>query len=194
MPPVQTRTYTNCRRTLFIEVRIWKELIQLGTTRGTKRNDLTPQVSKEEITRYTENALQIFELDPIDTSDEKQVAERIRWYFNHCAENGIRPGQAGLCFALGVNRSTFYRWTVGENRGATHQNVAKRAQALLETLWEQYMLNGKINPVTGIFLAKNNFGYTDKQELEIAPKAPMVEGLDTPELIAAKYAELPDDD
>lgn len=32
---------------------------------------------------------------------------------------------------------------------------------------EAYMTNGKINPVSGIFLLKNNHGYTDKQEIEV---------------------------
>lgn len=53
------------------------------------------------------------------------------------------------------------------------------------------MLNGKINPVAGIFLGKNNFGYTDKQELEVKPVNPMAEGLSTPEEIERKYAQLP---
>ena len=39
----------------------------------------------------------------------------------------------------------------------------------MEMLWENYMQNGKINPVSGIFLGKNNFGYTDKQEHVITP-------------------------
>ena len=36
-------------------------------------------------------------------------------------------------------------------------------------LWENYMQNGKINPVSGIFLGKNNFGYQDKQEHVLTP-------------------------
>jgi hypothetical protein len=39
----------------------------------------------------------------------------------------------------------------------------------MELLWENYMQNGKINPVSGIFLGKNNFGYQDKQEMVITP-------------------------
>jgi hypothetical protein len=31
------------------------------------------------------------------------------------------------------------------------------------------MHNGKINPVSGIFLAKNNFGYQDKVEHVLTP-------------------------
>ena len=39
----------------------------------------------------------------------------------------------------------------------------------MEILWENYMQNGKINPVSGIFLGKNNFGYVDKQEHVLTP-------------------------
>ena len=41
----------------------------------------------------------------------------------------------------------------------------------MEILWENYMQNGKINPVSGIFLGKNNFGYVDKQEHVLTPTA-----------------------
>ena len=32
------------------------------------------------------------------------------------------------------------------------------------------MMNGKVNPVSGIFLMKNHFGYADKQEVVVSPK------------------------
>ena len=38
-------------------------------------------------------------------------------------------------------------------------------------MWETYMNSGKINPVSGIFLGKNNFGYQDKQEMVLTPNA-----------------------
>ena len=39
----------------------------------------------------------------------------------------------------------------------------------MENLWESYMNSGKINPVSGIFLGKNNFGYQDKTEYVVTP-------------------------
>ena len=39
----------------------------------------------------------------------------------------------------------------------------------MENLWETYMNSGKINPVSGIFLGKNNFGYQDKTEYVLTP-------------------------
>lgn len=45
----------------------------------------------------------------------------------------------------------------------------KKAYSLMENMWESYMNSGKINPVSGIFLGKNNFGYQDKQEMVLTP-------------------------
>lgn len=39
----------------------------------------------------------------------------------------------------------------------------------METLWESYMNSGKINPVAGIFLGKNNYAYQDKTEYVVTP-------------------------
>ena len=109
-------------------------------------------------------ALGSWNLPVIDISDEKQVEERILWYFNHCIENDLKPTVMGMCNALGISRDTFYRWGVGEYRTATHSNLVKKARNLLEELWETYMVEGKINPVVGIFLGKNHFGYADKKK------------------------------
>ena len=39
----------------------------------------------------------------------------------------------------------------------------------MENLWETYMNSGKVNPVSGIFLGKNNYGYQDKTEYVLTP-------------------------
>ena len=48
-------------------------------------------------------------------------------------------------------------------------NIIKKAYILLENLWEQYMNSGKVNPVAGIFLGKNNYKYQDKTEYVLTP-------------------------
>ena len=50
------------------------------------------------------------------------------------------------------------------------------------------MLNGKINPVSGIFLLKNNFGYQDKQEVVLTPNNPLGD-YQTQEELAKRYAQ-----
>ena len=71
--------------------------------------------------------------------------------------------------------------------------MIKKAYGFLEEMWESYMLNGKINPVSGIFLSKNLFyGYADKQEFVLTPNNGVSEA--DAATIAAKYDELPEAD
>ena len=51
------------------------------------------------------------------------------------------------------------------------------------------MMNGKINPVSGIFIGKNHFGYTNKQEIVLVPKNPLGDIEETPEDIQQRYLE-----
>ena len=48
-------------------------------------------------------------------------------------------------------------------------NIIKKAYFMLENLWETYMSSGKVNPVAGIFLGKNNYKYQDKTEYVLTP-------------------------
>jgi hypothetical protein len=81
----------------------------------------------------------------------------------------------GLCNAIGIDRRTFYNWNVGETRSDSHKDIVTKARDILEEMWEIYMVEGKINPIVGIFLGKNHYGYTDKKELTIEPRQTIVE-------------------
>lgn len=139
-------------------------------------------------TRYLRNTLEIYNLPSIDISNAKQVEERINWYFEHCVQNDMKPTVSGMSMALGIDRSTLYDWSRGITRGVTHTDIVKRAMNVLAALWEDYMLNGKINPVSGIFLGKNHFGYTDQKEIVVEPKNALGNAED-PEDIKQRYLE-----
>ena len=141
--------------------------------------------------KYLRHALATLNLPPIDIANASQVSERIWWYFNHCAESDMKPTVNGMCNALGIHRDTLHTWRTGEYRADSHQAIIMKAYRVLEELWEDYMLNGKINPVSGIFLSKNLFyGYADKQEFVLTPKNGISEA--DAATIAAKYDELPE--
>lgn len=143
--------------------------------------------------RYLRHALATLELPPIDISDPKQVEDRIYWYFDHCSGSDMKPTVTGFCNSLGITRTTLFDWKNGNYRADTHQAIILKAYTMLEELWENYMLNGKINPVSGIFLGKNQFSYRDQQEYVVTPNMAAVQEVD-PATIEAKYAELPDYD
>jgi hypothetical protein len=75
--------------------------------------------------------------------------------------------------ALGLDRRRLWEIKTGNEKAMQLPTLVsdsiKKAYVIMENLWENYMQNGKINPVSGIFLGKNNFGYQDKTEHIITP-------------------------
>ena len=163
-----------------------------------RRTDLPNAVElpKGDNNKYTTFALAIMKFPRIDIKDPELVGQRITDYFQLCADSDMKPTVTAMALALGLDRRRL--WEI--NTDQRHQGVVlpeeckqmiKMAYNSLEVLWESYMTNGKINPVSGIFLGKNHFGYQDKQEYVVTPNtmAP-----DTPvEVIEAKYDALPED-
>lgn len=141
--------------------------------------------------RYLAHAMAVMNMPPINKNDPIQVERRIQEYMVLCEQYDMKPTVKGFCNALRISRTTLFEWKRGTYRPGTHQEIVVRAYDLLEELWENYMQNGKINPVSGIFLGKNNFGYQDKQEYVVTPNTTMPEAVDVA-TIEAKYAELPD--
>jgi hypothetical protein len=163
------------------------------TGRGGKNNFPAAQIPDTEPgdnTRYLSLALAVRDMPPIDTTDAEQVRTRIREYFTLCAEYDMKPTVTGMLNSLKLAKQTVWEWKHGNYRAGTHQQVILEAYNVLEELWENYMQNGKINPVAGIFLGKNNFGYADKQEYVLTPNTTVSE-VDV-STIEQKYAELPD--
>lgn len=161
--------------------------------RGGKYN--TPNVQPLDVepgdnTKYLNLAMTVMNLPPIDIGDVEQVKSRINEYLSLCAAADVKPTVKGFCNALKISRTTLFDWKHGNFRKDSHQAIVIEAYGLLEELWENYMQNGKINPVSGIFLGKNNFGYQDKQEYVVTPNTKDVQAVDAT-TIEAKYAELP---
>lgn len=138
--------------------------------------------------KYISFALQSWESEPIDINDAEQVKRRIEDYFKRCQAHDMKPGVVGLANALGVTRATLWAWKTGERRGSdtAHVDLIKKAYSLLEELWEDYMLNGKVSPPNGIFLGKNHFGYRDVADVVITPNTPLGDNPSAPAL-ADKY-------
>ncbi len=142
--------------------------------------------------RYLRHSLTMLDLPAIDISDPVQVELRIRQYFEQCVSSDMKPTVSGMALALGVDRKTLYDWSRGNYRDVTHSPIVKKAMNVLDALWEDYMMNGKINPVSGIFLGKNHFGYTDKQEIVVKPENPLGEQKSPDEIKQRYLAENPE--
>lgn len=130
-------------------------------------------------TKFLSLNVELFNMPEIDKYDPEAVAKRLEDYFNLHAKYDMKPTVAGMAMALGMNRRTLIAIVNDYATGSTGYKSAlprsvtliiKKAYFILENLWENYTTSGKLNPVTAIFLAKNNFHYQDKVEHVVAPE------------------------
>ena len=134
-------------------------------------------LEKGDNTKYLALGMRLFSLPPIDLKDPEQVNNRLMEFFSIHAEADMKPTVSGMGMALGLDRRRLWEIKTGAKMGGTAEyNLPtstlvsiKKAYEYMEILWENYMQNGKINPVSGIFLGKNNFGYQDKTEYVLTP-------------------------
>lgn len=157
-----------------------EERVENGANYLASHNRLSTIVNSDDddAHRYMRNMLEILELKPIDFQDYDAVQNRISEYFEIVSRNGIKPGVAGLACAMNTDRRTLQSMVTGKpfnSRGNVIRipsevtTLMKKVYAILEMQWEDNMQNGKINPASGIFLGKNNFGYSDVQEHVVTP-------------------------
>lgn len=164
------------------------------------RANNTPQaalteVPAETMTQIVESMNHLRKLPKVRTDQE--LMERIDYYFAYCVESGCRPGVESLALACGISRTELWRWKNGANCSTARAQIVQKALQILSASWEQMLERGQINPVSGIFLAKNWFGYADSYNFTNDQTEPDNGTQSTPEEIAARYAdavrpELPD--
>lgn len=110
---------------------------------------------------FNEFALIMFTLPPVDLDDIEATLDRVHYYFQQCSAFDIRPSLVNLSLALGVPKH-YFTTVVNSTKTDQRSNVARKLYYTMESLWENYLLHGKVNPANGIFLVKNFFGYEDK--------------------------------
>jgi hypothetical protein len=139
--------------------------------------DAALNVEPGDNSKYVILGARLFNLPPIDLNDPEQVNARLNEFFTIHAEADMKPTVSGMGMALGLDRRRL--WEIKTGNFGTQRSLEalptltkdsiKKAYEYMEILWENYMQNGKINPVSGIFLGKNNFGYQDKTEYVVTP-------------------------
>lgn len=127
----------------------------------------------------------VYDMPKIDINSDEQVEQRINDYFDYCIEAQLRPTVEGLGIALGIDRKTLYNWETGKTRAQFSDyrfRIIKKAKDYIAFLMSDLVMEGKINPVTWIFYAKNYFGMSDKQEVVLTPNNPLGENASQEEI------------
>lgn len=127
-------------------------------------------------TKYITHSMHMWGWTKPDMTDNAAVTERVQQYFQLCADDDMKPSVAGIALAFGVDRKTFRMWVYGQESKYIPdvcRTTIKKAYSILNVQMEDYMQNGKINPVAGIFLMKNNMQYEDRSEVILTPNSPL---------------------
>ena len=140
---------------------------------------LAPITEPGDNAKYIGVSMQLFNMSKVDLHNPEEVQSRLAEYFQIHFDADLKPTVAGMAMALGIDRRRLWEIKSGAKMGGTTEFdlptptlvAIKKAYDFMENLWENYMQNGKINPVSGIFLGKNNFGYQDKQEMVLTPNS-----------------------
>jgi len=158
-----------------------KEIVEKKRRKGGYALDaenVLAEVEKGESSKYLSIGLRIMNLPTIDIRDYDAVQQRLGEYFAIYNEADTKPTVAGMANALGIDRQRLWSITHdapwngrGElpNIPKSVSDLIKKAYRILEEMMENYMQNGAINPVMGIFMAKNHFGYKDQTEYVVTP-------------------------
>jgi len=127
--------------------------------------------------KYVMFNLIVSSLPKIDITDAEQLQTRVFDYYKLCADHDMRPTVNGFAMAVGLDRRRVWEIVSGSasNDGKVRRlssacvDIFKKAHLNLTILWEQYMLDGKINPVAGVFLGVNHHGYQDVKQVNLTP-------------------------
>lgn len=150
-----------------------------GGNNWLKPENIAPGLEAGDNTKFLSVNMALMNMPDIDMENPLEVQQRLSDYFALYAQYDMKPTVVGMAIALnGHNRQWLYAITHDVATGGSGYKTAlppevavviKKAYFLLENLWENYMQSGKVNPVAGIFLGKNNYGYQDKTEYVLTP-------------------------
>ena len=148
--------------------------------------------------RYIQHTMDMFHWGKVDFMNPDDVEDRVLQYFKHCYDDDMKQSVAGLALALGIDRRRLWEMGQLENQSLSIQTtpevreVIKHAYVMLNSQMEDYMMGGKIHPVSAIFLMKNNMDYKDQSELTLTPNMPLSQPSQIVD-IQKKYDMLPEE-
>lgn len=118
------------------------------------------------------DALCRIDLPPVNLYDFEDVKKRTIEYIEHCKNTCRRPAIAAYALYLGIQRTTLNNYVYGRSNAIDERCLAvvKYVYSLVDASYERQMTDGDMNVVAGIFLMRNNLGYTNVDTVEIVPK------------------------
>ena len=111
------------------------------------------------------HAKRISDMPKIAITDVEAVRERIDWYYQLCATDGIKPNLPGLALAFGLTRTGLMNAVSDKRMPRDAAQEIGRGIAMLDEIVSEMTLGGRINPVASIYFLNNWLGYRNASEV-----------------------------
>ena len=142
----------------------------------------------EETRAKLRRCIKIGTMPRVDTNNAEEIEDRVLDYFRSCIEDGTYATISGLACALGIDRLTLRHWYTGAvHKPKAIKDIVSSAYAIINMQYEEMMQEGKMHPLAGMFLMRNNLGYANNDD-PLDAKDTREER--TPEEIRQKYSKL----
>ena len=106
---------------------------------------------------------------PEPKTDEEFVENTIK-YFELCEKHDFKPSMESYALSLSTTRQTLWNWENGVHPASQAVlDTIKKAKTIIQSGFVNCFMDGKVNPIAGIFLLKNNHGYKDVQDHVVTP-------------------------
>ena len=122
----------------------------------------------------------------------KEIVERIDYFFEQCMREQIRPTIETMSLALGYSRMSVWQWKNGVKCDEERHQIIQAAYDTIAAFDADMAINGAMNPIIYIFRSKNFYDMQDRTEVIVGQSNPLGDVISVEE-IEEKYRELPPD-
>ena len=103
---------------------------------------------------------------PYAFSSIEQLQKDMGEFFELCANTQTVPTITSLALWLGVDKDTIYAHA--NNSNSPFSDILKNTLTYCHSIMQNGTVEGKINPVTYIFISKNDYGMRDDKNIQIS--------------------------
>ena len=139
--------------------------------------------------RHIEHAEGLAMMPRLEVWDPESIGQRTIEYLNKCKEDGVRVNLSAYALSLGTTPDGLNDLVADKRLSDETRAAVLKGISMVEAIMIEMMMEQRINPVTGIFLLKNHFGYKDQSEISF--KGHIETDKKT---LQAKYRAVVDDD
>lgn len=139
--------------------------------------------------RHIDHTTSLALMPPLEVWDAESIGRRTMEYLEKCKEDGVRVNLSSYALALGTTPDGLNELINDKRKTDEVRAALLKGISMVESIMIEMMMEQRINPVTGIFLLKNHFGYKDQSEISF--KGHIETDKKT---LQAKYRAVVDDD